>query len=37
VEKAGGRVLIHPTSAQNLKVTTAVDLGIAELLLSSRG
>jgi 2-C-methyl-D-erythritol 4-phosphate cytidylyltransferase len=36
VEKAGGKVLIHPTSAQNLKVTTAVDLDLAELLLSSR-
>jgi 2-C-methyl-D-erythritol 4-phosphate cytidylyltransferase len=36
VEKAGGKVLIHPTKAENLKVTTALDLRLAELLLASR-
>jgi 2-C-methyl-D-erythritol 4-phosphate cytidylyltransferase len=36
VEAAGGRVLIHPSSAPNLKVTTPLDLEIAELLLSRR-
>jgi 2-C-methyl-D-erythritol 4-phosphate cytidylyltransferase len=37
VEKSGGKVLIHPASAENLKVTTALDLRIAQLLLSERG
>ena len=37
VEQAGGRVLLHPSSPANLKVTTPLDLGIAELLLSERG
>jgi 2-C-methyl-D-erythritol 4-phosphate cytidylyltransferase len=36
VEAAGGRVLIQPASAPNLKVTTPLDLEIAELLLSRR-
>ena len=36
VEAAGGRVLIHPSSAENLKVTTPLDLKLAELLLSER-
>jgi 2-C-methyl-D-erythritol 4-phosphate cytidylyltransferase len=36
VEAAGGTVLIHPTPAENLKVTTPLDLEIAELLLSRR-
>jgi 2-C-methyl-D-erythritol 4-phosphate cytidylyltransferase len=36
VEAAGGRVLIHPSSPQNLKVTTTLDLRVAELLLSER-
>lgn len=36
VEKAGGKVLIHPAPAENLKVTTPHDLRVAELLLSSR-
>jgi 2-C-methyl-D-erythritol 4-phosphate cytidylyltransferase len=36
VERRGGRVLIHPTSADNLKVTTALDLRVAELLLRER-
>ena len=37
VERAGGRVLLHPTEAENLKVTTPFDLRVAELLLSERG
>lgn len=36
VEAAGGRVLIHPSSAENLKMTTPHDLKLAELLLSGR-
>jgi len=36
VEKAGGKVLIHPSPAENLKVTMPLDLRIAELLLSAR-
>jgi 2-C-methyl-D-erythritol 4-phosphate cytidylyltransferase len=34
VERAGGRVLIHPSSPRNLKVTTPTDLRLAELLLA---
>jgi 2-C-methyl-D-erythritol 4-phosphate cytidylyltransferase len=34
VEAAGGKVLIHPASPRNLKVTTPMDLRVAELLLS---
>jgi 2-C-methyl-D-erythritol 4-phosphate cytidylyltransferase len=36
VEAAGGTVLIHPTSPENLKVTTPLDLRVAELLLADR-
>jgi 2-C-methyl-D-erythritol 4-phosphate cytidylyltransferase len=36
VESAGGTVLIHEASPQNLKVTTALDLRLAELLLGDR-
>jgi 2-C-methyl-D-erythritol 4-phosphate cytidylyltransferase len=36
IEAAGGRVLIHPSSPQNLKVTTPLDLRVAELLLAKR-
>ena len=36
VEQAGGTVLIHPVEGQNLKVTTPLDLQVAELLLRSR-
>jgi len=36
VERQGGRVVIHPASADNLKVTTPVDLRVAELLLRER-
>ncbi len=34
VEAGGGRVLIHPAPAENLKVTTPLDLRLAELLLA---
>jgi 2-C-methyl-D-erythritol 4-phosphate cytidylyltransferase len=37
VEKAGGKVLIHPSPPANLKVTTPLDLRIAELLIAQRG
>lgn len=37
VEWNGGTVLIHPVAEQNLKVTTPLDLRIAELLLAERG
>jgi 2-C-methyl-D-erythritol 4-phosphate cytidylyltransferase len=36
VEAAGGRVLIHPSPPENIKVTTPLDLRLAELLLSER-
>jgi 2-C-methyl-D-erythritol 4-phosphate cytidylyltransferase len=36
VEAAGGSVLIHPVSPENLKVTTPLDLKLAELLLAER-
>jgi 2-C-methyl-D-erythritol 4-phosphate cytidylyltransferase len=36
VEAAGGEVLIHPSPRENLKVTTPLDLRIAELLLAAR-
>jgi 2-C-methyl-D-erythritol 4-phosphate cytidylyltransferase len=36
VEEAGGKVLIHPSPPENLKVTTPLDLRVAELLLSAR-
>jgi 2-C-methyl-D-erythritol 4-phosphate cytidylyltransferase len=36
VEAAGGRVLIHPAPAENLKVTTPLDLRLAEFLLAGR-
>ena len=36
VEAAGGRVLIHPAPAVNVKVTTKLDLRLAELLLAER-
>lgn len=36
MEAAGGRVLIHPSSPRNLKVTTPLDLRLAELLLAGR-
>jgi 2-C-methyl-D-erythritol 4-phosphate cytidylyltransferase len=36
VESRGGRVLIHPSSPGNLKVTTPIDLRLAELLLAQQ-
>ncbi len=36
VEAAGGRVLIHPSPAGNVKVTTPLDLRLAELILAER-
>jgi 2-C-methyl-D-erythritol 4-phosphate cytidylyltransferase len=36
IEAAGGRVLIHPSPPENLKVTTPTDLRLAKLLLSER-
>ena len=36
IEAAGGRVLIHPSPPENLKVTTPSDLRLAELLLRAR-
>ncbi len=36
VEAAGGRVLIHPSPPENLKITTPLDLHLAELLLADR-
>jgi 2-C-methyl-D-erythritol 4-phosphate cytidylyltransferase len=36
VERRGGRILIHPTSADNIKVTEPHDLLVAELLLRER-
>jgi 2-C-methyl-D-erythritol 4-phosphate cytidylyltransferase len=36
VERAGGRVRIVPAPRENLKVTTALDLRVAELLLAAR-
>jgi 2-C-methyl-D-erythritol 4-phosphate cytidylyltransferase len=34
IEAAGGKVLVHDAGIANLKVTTAVDLRVAELLLA---
>jgi 2-C-methyl-D-erythritol 4-phosphate cytidylyltransferase len=36
IERQGGRVIVVPTSAENLKVTTTHDLRLAELLLAAR-
>jgi 2-C-methyl-D-erythritol 4-phosphate cytidylyltransferase len=36
VEAAGGTVLIHPVAEPNLKVTTPLDLRVAELVLAER-
>jgi 2-C-methyl-D-erythritol 4-phosphate cytidylyltransferase len=35
IERAGGAVLVVPSSEENLKVTTPHDLRVAELLLRS--
>jgi len=37
VERSGGRVIVVPGPAENLKVTTPFDLRIAEILLGERG
>jgi 2-C-methyl-D-erythritol 4-phosphate cytidylyltransferase len=37
IEAAGGTVLIHDPGAPNLKVTTPLDLRVAEILLANRG
>jgi 2-C-methyl-D-erythritol 4-phosphate cytidylyltransferase len=36
IEAAGGRVLIHPSRAENLKVTTAFDLRLIDLIFTER-
>ncbi len=36
IERLGGRVLLHEAPAQNIKVTTPLDLRVAELLLDDR-
>jgi 2-C-methyl-D-erythritol 4-phosphate cytidylyltransferase len=36
VEGASGKVLIYPSTAENLKVTTPLDLKLAEMLLAER-
>jgi 2-C-methyl-D-erythritol 4-phosphate cytidylyltransferase len=36
IERAGGRVIVVPSLAENLKVTTPLDLEVAALLLSRR-
>jgi 2-C-methyl-D-erythritol 4-phosphate cytidylyltransferase len=36
LERIGGRVLLHEAPGENLKVTTELDLRVAELLLSER-
>jgi 2-C-methyl-D-erythritol 4-phosphate cytidylyltransferase len=36
IERAGGRVVVVPSPAENIKVTTPVDLRLAELLLAAR-
>jgi 2-C-methyl-D-erythritol 4-phosphate cytidylyltransferase len=37
IERAGGRVIVVEASPENLKVTTPLDLRVAELLLAGRG
>jgi 2-C-methyl-D-erythritol 4-phosphate cytidylyltransferase len=37
VERRGGKVLIHSSPDQNVKVTTSLDLRVADLLLRERG
>ena len=36
IERGGGRVLVVPASDENLKVTTPLDLRVAEMLLAGR-
>jgi 2-C-methyl-D-erythritol 4-phosphate cytidylyltransferase len=37
VERIGGKVLLHEAPRENIKVTTPLDLRVAELLVSDRG
>jgi 2-C-methyl-D-erythritol 4-phosphate cytidylyltransferase len=37
IERGGGRVIVVPSSAENLKITTPLDLELGELLLARRG
>lgn len=37
VERLGGRIQVHPSSPDNIKVTSPFDLRVAELLLRERG
>jgi 2-C-methyl-D-erythritol 4-phosphate cytidylyltransferase len=37
IEQAGGRVIVVPSPAENIKVTTPLDLRLAALLLAERG
>jgi 2-C-methyl-D-erythritol 4-phosphate cytidylyltransferase len=37
IERAGGKVIVVPSTAENIKVTTPFDLRVAELLLGDRG
>jgi 2-C-methyl-D-erythritol 4-phosphate cytidylyltransferase len=36
VERAGGIVVVVPSGSENLKVTTSLDLAVAELLLAGQ-
>ena len=36
VERSGGEVLLHASPPENLKVTTPLDMRLAELLLAER-
>ncbi len=36
VERAGGTIVVLPAQAENFKITTPLDLRVAELLLSER-
>lgn len=36
VERLGGRVVLHPAPPENIKLTTPLDLRVAELLLAER-
>ena len=37
VERLGGRVAVVPSDGENLKITTPLDLALAELLIARRG
>jgi 2-C-methyl-D-erythritol 4-phosphate cytidylyltransferase len=36
VERLGGKVMLHEAPAENIKVTTPLDLRLAEMLLGER-